>query len=48
MTIAPKPGVLDISVYVPGRSEAAGAKRTFKLSSNEFAVRAEPESGRGL
>jgi histidinol-phosphate aminotransferase len=34
MTIAPKPGVLDISVYVPGRSEAAGAKRTFKLSSN--------------
>jgi histidinol-phosphate aminotransferase len=35
MTIPPKPGILDISVYVPGRSEAAGAKRTFKLSSNE-------------
>jgi histidinol-phosphate aminotransferase len=35
MTIAPKPGVLDVHVYIPGRSEAAGAARTFKLSSNE-------------
>lgn len=35
MTIAPKPGVLDIDAYVPGRSQAAGAARVFKLSSNE-------------
>lgn len=35
MTLAPKPGVLDIDVYVPGRSQAAGAARIFKMSSNE-------------
>jgi histidinol-phosphate aminotransferase len=35
MTIAPKPGVMDVHVYVPGRSDAAGATRVFKLSSNE-------------
>ena len=35
MTIAPKPGVLDVHVYVPGRSEASGVARTYKLSSNE-------------
>jgi len=44
MTIAPKPGVLDISVYVPGRSEAAGAKRTFKLSSNESPFGPSPKA----
>jgi len=31
----PRPGVLDIEAYVPGRSEAPGAARVFKLSSNE-------------
>ena len=35
MTLTPKPGVLDIDVYVPGRSQAAGAARVYKLSSNE-------------
>jgi len=35
MTLTPKPGVLDIDVYVPGRSQAAGATRVYKLSSNE-------------
>src|SRR5579872_2488341 len=35
MTPTPKPGVLDIDVYVPGRSQAAGASRVFKMSSNE-------------
>ena len=44
MTIAPKPGVLDISVYVPGRSEAAGAARTFKLSSNESPFGPSPKA----
>jgi histidinol-phosphate aminotransferase len=31
----PRPGVLDIEAYVPGKSEAPGAARVFKLSSNE-------------
>lgn len=44
MTIAPKPGVLDISVYVPGRSEAAGAARTYKLSSNESPFGPSPKA----
>jgi histidinol-phosphate aminotransferase len=35
MTLAPKPGVLDIDAYVPGRSQSAGAARVYKLSSNE-------------
>src|SRR5690606_10504253 len=32
---APRPGILDIAPYVPGRDSAAGAARIFKLSSNE-------------
>jgi histidinol-phosphate aminotransferase len=43
MTIAPKPGVMDISVYVPGRSES-GAARTFKLSSNESPFGPSPKA----
>ena len=35
MTLTPKPGILDISPYVGGRARAPGAKRVFKLSSNE-------------
>jgi len=31
----PRPGVLDIAAYVPGKSEAPGVERVFKLSSNE-------------
>jgi histidinol-phosphate aminotransferase len=31
----PRPGVLSISAYVPGKSEAPGAAKVFKLSSNE-------------
>ena len=34
----PRPGVLDIEAYVPGRSEAPGAARVFKLSSNESSL----------
>jgi histidinol-phosphate aminotransferase len=32
---APRPGILDIAPYVPGRSAAAGGQRFYKLSSNE-------------
>lgn len=31
----PRPSILEISAYVPGRSEAPGAKKVYKLSSNE-------------
>ena len=31
----PRPGVLDIAPYVPGKSNAPGIARVFKLSSNE-------------
>lgn len=34
-TIVPRPGVLDIKPYVGGESDAPGANRVFKLSSNE-------------
>jgi len=44
MTIAPKPGVLDVHVYVPGRSEAAGVARTHKLSSNESPFGPSPKA----
>src|SRR6266566_4280608 len=44
MTLTPKPGVLDIDVYVPGRSQAAGAARVHKLSSNESPFGPSPAS----
>lgn len=31
----PRPGVLDIEAYVPGKSAAVGSGKVFKLSSNE-------------
>ena len=31
----PRPGVLDIAPYVPGKSSAPGVAKIFKLSSNE-------------
>lgn len=34
----PRPGVLDIKAYVPGRHEAPGAAKIYKLSSNETAL----------
>jgi histidinol-phosphate aminotransferase len=39
----PKPGILGISAYVPGKSGAKGAK-VFKLSSNESPVGASPKA----
>src|SRR5215831_14743163 len=42
--LSPKPGVLDVHAYVPGRSEAAGAARVFKLSSNESPFGASPKA----
>ncbi len=40
----PRPGILDIKPYVPGASSAPGAKRIYKLSSNESALGASPKA----
>ncbi len=39
----PKPGILDITAYLPGKSAAKGAK-IFKLSSNESPIGASPKA----
>ncbi|HEY4265751.1 MAG TPA: histidinol-phosphate transaminase [Micropepsaceae bacterium] len=44
MTPSPKPGVMDIDAYVPGRSEAKGAARVYKLSSNESPFGPSPKA----
>jgi len=44
MSLEPKPGVLDVHPYVPGRSEAAGAARIFKMSSNESPFGPSPKA----
>lgn len=51
----PRPGVLDIAPYVPGKSTVAGVKKVFKLSSNETplgpsekAIAAYNEAGKHL
>jgi histidinol-phosphate aminotransferase len=41
---APRAGVLEISAYVPGRSEAPGAAKVFKLSSNETPLGPSPKA----
>src|SRR6185295_8275031 len=40
----PRPGVLDIEAYVPGKSTAPGVARIFKLSSNETPLGASPKA----
>jgi histidinol-phosphate aminotransferase len=44
MNLSPKPGVMDIEAYVPGRSEAKGAARVHKLSSNESPFGPSPKA----
>lgn len=43
MPLQPKPGILDITPYIPGKSKTA-AKRTVKLASNESALGASPKA----
>src|SRR5262245_12710133 len=38
----PRPGVLEIDPYVPGKSAAPGVARIFKLSSNETPLGPSP------
>ena len=40
----PRPGVLDIAAYVPGKDHAPGVERVFKLSSNETPLGASPKA----
>ncbi len=40
----PRPGILDISPYVPGKSTLAGAAEVIKLSSNEGALGPSPRA----
>ncbi len=41
---APKPGVMDIAAYVPGRETAPGVDRVFKLSANESPIGTSPDA----
>ena len=40
----PRPGVLEISPYVPGKSQAPGVAKVFKLSSNETPLGPSPKA----
>ena len=40
----PRPGVLDIAAYVPGKSTALGVAKVFKLSSNETPLGPSPRA----
>ncbi len=40
----PRPGVLEIEAYVPGKSDAPGVARVFKLSSNETPLGPSPKA----
>src|SRR5437016_8444727 len=40
----PRPGVLDIDPYVPGKSAAPGVARVYKLSSNETPLGPSPKA----
>jgi histidinol-phosphate aminotransferase len=40
----PRPGVLDIAAYVPGKSSAPGVAKVFKLSSNETPLGPSPRA----
>src|SRR5215813_4386834 len=40
----PRPGVLDIQAYVPGKSSAPGVARIYKLSSNETPLGPSPKA----
>src|SRR5262249_23532841 len=40
----PRPGVLSIEAYVPGKSSAPGVAKVFKLSSNETPLGPSPKA----
>jgi histidinol-phosphate aminotransferase len=40
----PRPGILDIAAYVPGKEHAPGVAKVYKLSSNETPMGASPRA----
>lgn len=40
----PRPGILDIAAYVPGKEHAPGVEKVFKLSSNETPLGPSPKA----
>lgn len=40
----PRPGILDIAAYVPGRDHVEGVAKVYKLSSNETPLGASPKA----
>src|SRR3974377_1546255 len=40
----PRPGVMDIHAYVPGKSSAPGVAKIYKLSSNETPLGPSPRA----
>jgi histidinol-phosphate aminotransferase len=44
MRPTPKPGLMDISAYVPGKEHAPGVAKVYKLSSNETPLGASPHA----
>ena len=40
----PRPGILDISPYIPGESKAEGNKEPIKLASNESSLGPSPRA----
>ena len=40
----PRPGLLDIKAYVPGKSSAPGVAKVFKLSANETPLGPSPRA----
>ena len=40
----PRPGIMEIAIYEPGKSQAKGAARVVKLSSNEAALGPSPKA----
>ena len=40
----PKPGILDITAYVPGKSKAEGIANPVKISANENILGASPKA----
>ncbi|MCC6914365.1 MAG: histidinol-phosphate transaminase [Rhodospirillaceae bacterium] len=40
----PRPGIMDIAIYEPGKSQVQGARRVIKLSSNEAALGPSPKA----
>jgi len=48
MSPEPKPGILEVSLYVGGRASVPGVERVFKLSSNESPIGPSPKAMEAL